>query len=798
MALRDTALNILIRARDLATKPIRGTGRALESLNSTAAKVGAAIATYFSARTVIRFFSGAVGEARAFETQMARVQAISGATGEALKQLSDTAEEMGRTTSFTAVEAAQGLELLARAGLSAEDSVGTLPSVLALARGNALELADAASLITSATAAMGLGFEESGRTADVLAKAAASANTTVEELGTALSYAGPVAASMGLSLEETAAIIGRFSDAGIRGTRAGTALAGILVRMQDPASAAAKEMAKLGISTEDPIEAIRQLAAMGDRAGPAILAFGQRAGPALRALLQQGTDGVDELIAALNDAGGAAQAQAEIMEDNLGGALAGLGSIWDSLRKQLMDPLLEPLKREVKDLTGALRDLADSPAFERFKTSLVTAFENAAAGVRRFFGEFDTDRLLDRLGTFAEGVGEKFAQVQRALLMAWNGARIFFQGFAAGVKIIGGLLASAVKLIAQYYEQLFSLFGLFDNAISRAARRVADAAETIRDAFAESLMESIEGVRQGFDGFARAATMTVEPVRRTADALEAVEEKAGLTADELERLGEGVEYVDGEIRELRDATGRIADVAGEIGRLRAEYLRLRNSGTASLQEVGEALTQYRDAVRRAKGETGGLSAELQGLDSKRVRDVSRAFDDLVRQIRGGEKALDFLDIAKMALDAEVALDTGDLETASELAEQAADGIRAMVEAGERTHGLEGMARRLQRVAEEAERAKEAAEADAARVEIAVDGQAAVEAAEFGRHIMEERLTENPPRASLALDLHEADREVDDFRRRLQSEPVTIPVRIEPIGGGMGDDLAREAAKRGRP
>ncbi|BBG66374.1 phage tail length tape-measure protein [Hydrogenimonas sp.] len=49
-----------------------------------------------------------------FESAMARVKALSGATDEQLKALSDTARKLGATTVFSASEAAEGMQYLAK------------------------------------------------------------------------------------------------------------------------------------------------------------------------------------------------------------------------------------------------------------------------------------------------------------------------------------------------------------------------------------------------------------------------------------------------------------------------------------------------------------------------------------------------------------------------------------------------------------------------------------------------------------------------------------------------------------
>ena len=114
-------------------------------------------------------------------------------------RIKDASIELGKTTRYNATQAAEGFEILARAGLDAEASLKTIPSVLALAQGNSLDLAEAAGFVTKAVQGMGLSFDDTGRVADVLAKTAASANTAVKGLGDALSYAAPSAAALGVA-----------------------------------------------------------------------------------------------------------------------------------------------------------------------------------------------------------------------------------------------------------------------------------------------------------------------------------------------------------------------------------------------------------------------------------------------------------------------------------------------------------------------------------------------------------------------------------------------------------------------
>jgi TP901 family phage tail tape measure protein len=202
------------------------------SLQAKVVAVGTAIAAYFG----ISAFAGVVRGAADLEQAMSRVQAATGASAEEMAALRKAVEDAGANTKFTSTEAAGALENLAKAGLNASEAIETLPAVLNLAQAGDIGLAESSELVTKAVMGMGLAFSEAGRVADVLALGANATNTSVLGLAQALSYAAPVANSLGLSLETTVAIIGKFADAGIDASRAGTALNSILSQFSNPAS----------------------------------------------------------------------------------------------------------------------------------------------------------------------------------------------------------------------------------------------------------------------------------------------------------------------------------------------------------------------------------------------------------------------------------------------------------------------------------------------------------------------------------------------------------------------------------
>ena len=261
-----------------------------------------------------------------FEAEMSNVRAISGATEDEFISLTNVAEELGRTTRFSATEAASGLTFLARAGFDVNEQLEALPAVLTLAQAGGLGLASAADIVSNVLQGFGEETNQVGRFVDVLSSAANSSNTSVEQLGNALSFVAPVARSLGVSVEETAAAIGVLSDAGIQGTRAGTGLRRILGALVDPTeelqdvlNEAGLSVSDLDITTQGLIPVLQRLADANLTTGQTFRGFGIQ-GASVADVLAVSVPRVEALTTSLRMAEGQAAETAQIMDDNLLGS----------------------------------------------------------------------------------------------------------------------------------------------------------------------------------------------------------------------------------------------------------------------------------------------------------------------------------------------------------------------------------------------------------------------------------------------------------------------------------------------
>lgn len=232
-------------------KNIKAAQGQLVKFENVAKSVGSSIKTAlvgaFAIDSAQRFFSTMIEAGRGFEDQMARVKAISNASSKNFEMMRKEAARLGSTTKYSASQAAAALENLVRNGLSATKATKALSSVLELAGANAIELAEAADIVTNTMNMFEISIEDLNRVNDVLSKTTASSATNLTDLYEALKYAAPTANLFGINIEEVNAALGILANQGIKGSQAGTTLRNVLNSLVKPSRQAKDILANLGI-----------------------------------------------------------------------------------------------------------------------------------------------------------------------------------------------------------------------------------------------------------------------------------------------------------------------------------------------------------------------------------------------------------------------------------------------------------------------------------------------------------------------------------------------------------------------
>ena len=495
-----------------ASKGMRGFGSVMGGMTPMlAGMAGPAAAVGVAVGGIALAAKGAVTAFADFEQSMARAKAVSNATDAEFKLMSATAKEMGRTTAFTANEAAQGLVFLGQAGLTATEQVNALPSVLNAAIVGNTSLANAADKVTNVMLPFGIEAENTSRVVDVMSSTITQSNTDFNQLAQAMSYAAPVAHSAGLSLERTSAIMGVLGNAGLQASKAGTGLRGMLAALLDPTEKARKAMQRMGVQFEDangvllPAEQIfRNLADAGLGGAEAFQIFGRRQAAAAIVVTENYGE-VDKLTESLNGAGGTAQRIADEQMDTFHGSMTLLKSAVNGVAIELGAQLAPGIRKVADGITAFIPVARDAlqpviaemariwkedvkPAVDEvwqvFKNDLAPALMSIGQTVWPYLKPI-LDSLIKIFTNNIKGaftvVSQAISAVAALLRGDFSGAWTAIQKLVVGVLnwIIGSWNATLGKLFGEIAP--LSLTG-FQNAFITAWNAILTGVETVMNA----------------------------------------------------------------------------------------------------------------------------------------------------------------------------------------------------------------------------------------------------------------------------------------------------------------------------
>lgn len=405
-----------------------GIEKGLSKLGSIAAKgmKAATVAITGTAAALGGVAAAAIKVGSDFESQMSRVKAISGATGEEFEQLKEQAMQLGADTSFSASQAAEGMENLAAAGFTTSEIMSAMPGLLNLAAASGEDLASSSDIAASTLRGFGLAASDAAHVADVLAANANRTNSSVADTGEAMKYVAPLARAAGVSLEETAAAIGIMANTGIQGSQAGTSLRGALSRLSKPTDDMTAAMDELGISFYDSNGKMKSLTEQVGMLRQAtegmtdeqknnylVTLYGQEALSGMLALINEGEGSLGELTNAYKNCDGAAQEAAETMQDNLSGALEQLSGSAETLGLAFYNSVADDLKNAANTATESINNITDSFNNGGLNEAIQTAgdeFANLAVEAASHAPEM-VDTAVDFIEAFSSGIASNKGRI---------------------------------------------------------------------------------------------------------------------------------------------------------------------------------------------------------------------------------------------------------------------------------------------------------------------------------------------------------------------------------------------------
>ena len=282
-----------------------------------------------------------------FEQSMAKVKAVSGATNAEFESLTNNAQELGRTTRFTASEVSALQLEFAKLGFTSKEITQVTGATLNLAQATGSDLAQSAEVAGATLRAFGLDASETGHVTDVMAAAFSSSALDINSFQDSMKFVAPVAKAAGVTLEEATAMLGQLANNGIKGSNAGTSLRRIL-----------QEVAGTGM---DFGEAMKKSAGEVINLADAKDEVGRTASSAFL-VLKEGMGDVDGLTKALQKSDGAAKGMADTMDDTAEGAIKRMQSAIEGAQIEIgsaLAPIMIKLAGIVSDLAGRFSSMSD-------------------------------------------------------------------------------------------------------------------------------------------------------------------------------------------------------------------------------------------------------------------------------------------------------------------------------------------------------------------------------------------------------------------------------------------------------
>ena len=407
-----------------------------------------------------------IGTFTEFEFTMAKVKAVSGATEDEFKRLSDSAQELGRSTFFTASEVANLQLNLSKLGFTVTEIEAATEATINLSIATGSDLARSATVAGNAIRGFQLDASETGRVVDVMAVAFTSSALDIEKWQTSMTKVAPIAAMAGFSIEETTAIMSKLSDTGIEASIAGTSLRNIFLKMQDPTSELTKKVGHTVHSLDGMLEMFKSMQEEGTDLGDVLTFMDVRQVAAFGTMLK-GSDDIAKLRDELMNASGAGQEMADTIGDTLQGSIFKVKSALQGISIALTKQFGGALQKTLEKLAKWANDLVDNEdKIKKFWTQIKFA--------TKIIGYFVLGLIPARIAltaiaakTTLVGFGMKaMAGATAIATAAWRTFTLVLASSGIGLAVvILGELAAALMFASDETEKLASREDLVSQAM---------------------------------------------------------------------------------------------------------------------------------------------------------------------------------------------------------------------------------------------------------------------------------------------------------------------------------------------
>lgn len=482
-----------------STSKIGGAFKAVGKVAKTAMVAGSAAAVAFTKTSIDAGMN--------FDTAMSQVAATMGTTVDKIGNVKAKAEEMGRTTKYTATEAAEGMNILAQAGLSADEQISGIGTVLNLASAGAMSLEESASYTAGAVKGFGDSMSNASYYADLMAKGATLANTDVRGLGEAFSGSAATAKNYGQAADSVTLSLLRLADQNVTGSEASTALNRAMADLYTPTDDASKALDQLGVSAYKSNGEAKDFNDLVDELNGSLqgMTAEQKNNALATIFTTQGLQAFNKMTASsdatvqkfwkgIQDSSGSAAQQAATQLDNLQGDITLLSSATEGLQLAFYNTFSGTIRGAIKGITSEVSGLAEamesggiSGALSKLAQDAIN-FSGQLPGLTKIGGDL-INGLISSVTQNSGSITTAVSQLLNNLASTIStGLNVFT---SVGVNLLTTIANGMTQGIPTFLGQALPMLTQFTESLRSNAGKLINAGLTLIQNIAQGLINSI-------------------------------------------------------------------------------------------------------------------------------------------------------------------------------------------------------------------------------------------------------------------------------------------------------------------
>jgi TP901 family phage tail tape measure protein len=503
LAIKDTAYKQGLKDAEgnasSSTSKIGGAFKAVGKVAKTAMVAGSAAAVAFTKTSIDAGMN--------FDTAMSQVAATMGTTVDKIGNVKAKAEEMGRTTKYTATEAAEGMNILAQAGLSADEQISGIGTVLNLASAGAMSLEESASYTAGAVKGFGDSMSNASYYADLMAKGATLANTDVRGLGEAFSGSAATAKNYGQAADSVTLSLLRLAEQNVTGSEASTALNRAMADLYTPTDDASKALDQLKVSAYKTNGEAKDFNDLVDELNGSLqgMTAEQKNNALATIFTTQGLQAFNKMTASsdatvqkfwkgIQDSSGSAAQQAATQLDNLQGDITLLSSATEGLQLAFYNTFSGTIRGAIKGITSEVSGLAEamesggiSGALSKLAQDAIN-FSGQLPGLTKIGGDL-INGLISSVTQNSGSITTAVSQLLNNLASTIStGLNVFT---SVGVNLLTTIANGMTQGIPTFLGQALPMLTQFTESLRSNAGKLINAGLTLIQNIAQGLINSI-------------------------------------------------------------------------------------------------------------------------------------------------------------------------------------------------------------------------------------------------------------------------------------------------------------------